>query len=143
VARGVVNRLTAPGRIYLIFLAFALLVVLSVGATFWSIQTQEMDALVINLAGRQSMLTPEITWLALAQPENPELQASLQLLSKPCLPSGMRHNPIWANCGDFSSQQHRSGLCRLRPIPSCAPSWMTSPGVEDFAITWSPWMCRR
>jgi two-component system nitrate/nitrite sensor histidine kinase NarX len=41
-----------------------------------------MDALVINLAGRQRMLTQKITWLALAQPENPELQASLQLFEQ-------------------------------------------------------------
>jgi two-component system nitrate/nitrite sensor histidine kinase NarX len=70
------------GRIYLIFIAFALLIVISVGATFWAIQTQEMDALVINLAGRQRMLTQKITWLAIAQPENPELQASLQLFEQ-------------------------------------------------------------
>jgi two-component system nitrate/nitrite sensor histidine kinase NarX len=73
---------SVQGRIYLIFLSFALLVVLSAGATFWSIQTQEMDALTINLAGRQRMLTQKITWLASAQPENPELQTSLQLFEQ-------------------------------------------------------------
>jgi len=70
------------GRIYLIYVSFALLIVLSVGATFWVIQTQEMDALVINLAGRQRMLTQKITWLALAQPENPDLKASVQLFEQ-------------------------------------------------------------
>ena len=70
---------SVQGRINLIFLAFALLVMLSVGATFWGIQTQRMDALLINLAGRQRMLTQKIIWLALAQPDNPELQSSIQL----------------------------------------------------------------
>jgi two-component system nitrate/nitrite sensor histidine kinase NarX len=73
---------SVQGRIHLIFLAFALLIIVSVGATFWSIQTQRTDALVINLAGRQRMLTQKITWLALAQPGTPELQASLQLFEQ-------------------------------------------------------------
>ena len=70
---------SVQGRVHLIFLAFALLVMLSVGATFWGIQTQKADARIINLAGRQRMLTQKITWLALAQPDNPELAQSVQL----------------------------------------------------------------
>ena len=62
---------SVQGRVHLIFLAFALLVMLSVGATFWGIQTQKADARIINLAGRQRMLTQKITWLALAQPDMP------------------------------------------------------------------------
>lgn len=73
---------SVQGRINLIFLTFSLLVVLSVGATFWGIQTQRTDALIINLAGRQRMLTQKITWLALAQPGSPELSASVRLFEE-------------------------------------------------------------
>jgi methyl-accepting chemotaxis protein len=71
------------GRLGLLFLAFVLLVSFSVGATYWSVSTQRKDALIINLAGRQRMLTQKMTWLALAQPEDPELSASIPSLIKP------------------------------------------------------------
>ncbi|MEW5870632.1 MAG: type IV pili methyl-accepting chemotaxis transducer N-terminal domain-containing protein [Chloroflexota bacterium] len=48
-----------------IFLGFALLVLISVGATFWGLNAQKVDAVVINLAGRQRMLTQQMTRLAL------------------------------------------------------------------------------
>jgi nitrate/nitrite-specific signal transduction histidine kinase len=51
-------------RLGLFFLAFFLLVSVSVGATFWGIQAQRDDALVINLGGRQRMLTQQMTRLA-------------------------------------------------------------------------------
>jgi len=70
------------GRLGLLFLAFVLLVSFSVGATYWSITTQRKDALIINLAGRQRMLTQKMTWLALAQPEDPELSASITLFDQ-------------------------------------------------------------
>lgn len=38
---------------------------------------QADDALVINLAGRQRMLTQRMTWLALVQPNNSELPAAI------------------------------------------------------------------
>lgn len=41
---------------WVIFSAFAGLVILTSGATFFSLHTQKQDALVINLAGRQRML---------------------------------------------------------------------------------------
>ncbi|MFN3308158.1 MAG: ATP-binding protein [Anaerolineales bacterium] len=75
-------RNTVRGTIGSLFLAFFVLVTASVAATFWGIQAQRMDALVINLAGRQRMLTQKITWLALAQPENPELEASVRLFEQ-------------------------------------------------------------
>lgn len=53
------------GRIGLLFLAFALLAAVSVGATFWGIETQKRDARIINLAGRQRMLVQQMTRLAL------------------------------------------------------------------------------
>lgn len=57
----------------LLFLAFVLLVTVSVGATFWSTDTQKADGLIINIAGRQRMLTQQMTWLVLAQSEYSEL----------------------------------------------------------------------
>jgi len=69
-------------RLNLVFLAFFLLITLSVEATFWGIRQQDGDALTINLAGRQRMLTQKMTWLALAQPESPELAASIQLFEQ-------------------------------------------------------------
>lgn len=54
------------------------LVVGSVGATFASIQAQANDATVINMASRQRMLIQKMTWLALAQPDKPELATSLE-----------------------------------------------------------------
>jgi len=52
------------GRLTLLFVAFALLVLVSVGATVWGVETQRQDALVINLAGRQRMLTQQMARLA-------------------------------------------------------------------------------
>ena len=53
------------GRMGVLFTAFFLLVAVSVGATFWGIDTQKKDAVVINLAGRQRMLVQQMTRLAL------------------------------------------------------------------------------
>ena len=52
-------------QLTILFTAFVLLVVVSVGLTFWGLQTQRQDALVINLAGRQRMLAQQMTRLAL------------------------------------------------------------------------------
>lgn len=56
---------TIQGRMGLLFLAFFLLVAISVGMTFWGIETQKNDAVVINLAGRQRMLIQQMTRLSL------------------------------------------------------------------------------
>ncbi len=69
-------------QLHALFLGFLLLVGSSVTATFWAIRTQAADATVINLAGRQRMLTQRMTWLALTQPESPELAASIQLFDQ-------------------------------------------------------------
>ncbi len=47
-------------RMGLLFLAFFLLLSASVAATFWAIDTQKQDALVVNLAGRQRMLVQQM-----------------------------------------------------------------------------------
>lgn len=51
-------------KLTLLFTAFVLLVLVSVGATMWGLETQRQDALVINLAGRQRMLTQQMARLA-------------------------------------------------------------------------------
>lgn len=70
------------GRIAVLLGSFFLLVIISVGVMFWSVATQKKDALIINMAGRQRMLTQKMTWLALAQPEDPELLASIELFDQ-------------------------------------------------------------
>ena len=52
-------------QLIFLFIAFTLLVVTSVGVTYWGLQTQGQDALVINLAGRQRMLIQQMTRLSL------------------------------------------------------------------------------
>jgi two-component system nitrate/nitrite sensor histidine kinase NarX len=58
------------GRLSALFFAFVLLVLTSVGATFWGVKTQQKDALIINLAGRQRMLIQLMARLASDESEN-------------------------------------------------------------------------
>ena len=51
-------------RLTLLFVAFVLLVVVSVGAMMWGSEAQRQDALLINLAGRQRMLAQQMARLA-------------------------------------------------------------------------------
>ncbi len=60
-----------------VFLGFLMLVVSSVAVTFWLIQSQQADATIINLAGRQRMLTQQMVRLALTQPDSIELKQTL------------------------------------------------------------------
>lgn len=60
-----------------IFWGFLLLVTVSVTATFSALHTQRDDATVINLAGRQRMLTQQMVWLVLTQPDSPELETAV------------------------------------------------------------------
>lgn len=52
------------GRLTLLFLAFVLLVLISLSAMMWGLETQRQDALVVNLAGRQRMLVQQMARLA-------------------------------------------------------------------------------
>ena len=52
-------------QLTVLFIAFVLLVLISVGVMYWGLQAQRQDALVINLAGRQRMLIQQMTRLAL------------------------------------------------------------------------------
>ena len=65
------------GKTKTLFAAFFLLLAISVGVNYWGITAQKSDALVINLAGRQRMLTQQMTWLALNRPGSPELPDSI------------------------------------------------------------------
>jgi two-component system nitrate/nitrite sensor histidine kinase NarX len=71
------------GRMGLLFLAFFLLVSISVAATSWTIETQKKDALVINLAGRQRMLIQQMSKEALQiEKEGDEAPTSLMGLQE-------------------------------------------------------------
>ncbi len=70
-----------------LFILFALLVIVTVGVTFWALNAQKQDALVINLAGRQRMLVQQMTRLALEirsgeEQHIPELESSMAAFSE-------------------------------------------------------------
>jgi two-component system nitrate/nitrite sensor histidine kinase NarX len=65
----------------MLLLAFFLLVVVSAGLTFWGINQQQQDGLIINLAGRQRMFIQQITRLALEIEINPGSQSRTELLN--------------------------------------------------------------
>src|SRR5512139_2004192 len=69
-------------RLSAIFIGFLLLVAASVLATFWTIQTQTADATVINLAGRQRMLSQRMLYLALASSDRQVLDQPAQLFDQ-------------------------------------------------------------
>ena len=74
-------------QLTILFTAFVLLVVVSVGLTFWGLQTQQQDALVVNLSGRQRMLVQQMTRLALQWKDGDEsalvaLRESEQIFSQ-------------------------------------------------------------
>lgn len=60
-------------RLFFLFLSFLVLVACSAVVTFWLIETQQNDATIINLAGRQRMLLQQMTRLALTAPHAPEM----------------------------------------------------------------------
>ena len=106
-----------------IFLGFLLLVVGSVGATFAAVQAQTDDATIINLAGRQRMLTQRMTWLALAQPDNPDLAASIQ-----------RFDDTLRTLRDGGSTLDTTD--RLVVLPA-APNPALQSQLDEVAQTWS------
>jgi two-component system, NarL family, nitrate/nitrite sensor histidine kinase NarX len=72
-------------RLSAIFIGFLLLVAASVLATFWAIQTQATDATVINLAGRQRMLSQRLLWLSLSADDRQVLDQPVQLFDQSLL----------------------------------------------------------
>lgn len=67
-------------RLSLLLAAFAFLIVVSFGATIWSLESQSQDALVINLAGRQRMLIQQMQRDAsqISHPEHALFASSLK-----------------------------------------------------------------
>ncbi|MFW6070086.1 MAG: ATP-binding protein [bacterium] len=65
-----------------IFVGFLLVVLGSVAATSWLVQTQRNDAAVINLAGRQRMLAQQMARLALTDPTSPRLAETIALFQQ-------------------------------------------------------------
>ncbi len=61
-----------------IFLGLLILTAGAAAATFAATQAQADDARVINLAGRQRMLTQQMVWLALVQTRGGDLDAAVQ-----------------------------------------------------------------
>ncbi|MBP8292960.1 MAG: type IV pili methyl-accepting chemotaxis transducer N-terminal domain-containing protein [Caldilineaceae bacterium] len=83
-------------RLGLLFLAFLLLVLAAVTVTYGVVASQRSDALRINLAGRQRMLSERMTWLALAGPTDPALATERQHFSltlDALQHGGMAHTP--------------------------------------------------
>lgn len=66
-------------RMGMLLLALFLLVVVSAGLTFWGIDQQKQDGLVINLAGRQRMFILQMTRLALEIERSPASQLNAEL----------------------------------------------------------------
>ena len=64
-------------QLTILFTAFVLLVVVSVGVTYMGLQTQQQDALVINLSGRQRMLVQQMTRLAFQLQDGDESTAAV------------------------------------------------------------------
>ncbi len=106
-----------------IYLGFLLLVVGSVGATFAAVHTQADDATIINLAGRQRMLTQRMTWLALAQPASPDLIVSIQ-----------QFDETLRALRDGGSTRDATG--RLVVLPA-APDLALQAQLDEVAQTWA------
>lgn len=66
-------------RMGMLLLALFLLVVVSAGLTFWGIDQQKQDGLIINLAGRQRMFIQQMTRLALEIERSPASQLNAEL----------------------------------------------------------------
>jgi len=67
------------GRLGWLFLSFFLLVSVSAGLALWSLASQDQDALLVNLAGRQRMLIQQMSRLA-AEMERAETPAAPAVL---------------------------------------------------------------
>lgn len=61
-------------KLGLIFISFATLVLVSGGVTFWGLDAQKLDAVTINLAGRQRMLLQQISRLVIELDGNGDKQ---------------------------------------------------------------------
>jgi two-component system nitrate/nitrite sensor histidine kinase NarX len=115
-------------RLGLLLTAFLLLVIISVGATFWGLNAQKKDALVINLAGRQRMLIQKMTRLT-REMENESTTAQV--------------NELMDSANIFEetlSALYRGGLAPYQPgqyveIPSTSNPQILNQ-IEEVRQTW-------
>jgi len=61
-------------RLFLLLIAFAVLAAIAFGATFWSLESQKQDVLLVNLAGRQRMLLQQIQREASQIPQSDQVR---------------------------------------------------------------------
>ncbi|MBI3942907.1 MAG: type IV pili methyl-accepting chemotaxis transducer N-terminal domain-containing protein, partial [Chloroflexi bacterium] len=93
-------------------------------ATFLAVQAQADDATVINLAGRQRMLTQKMTWLALTQPDNPDLGASIQLFDQ-TLRALQDGGPTFDSTGRIVTLPSPPDAALRRQLAEVAQTWTT------------------
>ncbi|MBI5566578.1 MAG: type IV pili methyl-accepting chemotaxis transducer N-terminal domain-containing protein [Chloroflexi bacterium] len=110
-------------RLGALFLGFLILVAASVAVTFLAIDAQTDDARVINLAGRQRMLTQQMVWLALARPDQPELAAAIDHFDRTL--TALRDGGVTLDADDRSIV--------LPPAPDQAIHTQ----LDDIAQTWA------
>ena len=111
---------TIRAKLGIVFASFMLLVAGSVIATALAISTQATDALVINLAGRQRMLTQKMTKAVLGIARDP-----LRATPNPHMPVGRDDKP-----GGSRSAKESIGPC-LCPRSDLAQDRRTPPtGLE-------------
>ncbi len=117
--------------IYLLYLGFFLLVNFSVIATLIAIQSQKQDAQIINLAGRQRMLSQRITWLALTGSNPSELAFSIQLFEQ--THQALSQGGIAMRGFEFTSTPVASFRSVSLPPPADAN---IRQALEDIAQSW-------
>ena len=121
----------------LLFISLFLLVTISVGATYWGIQAQRTDALLINLAGRQRMLTQKMVWLALSRSDDPELASTIQLFDQTlhALQDGGSVQPTLVEIPEATAGE------RPTILPP-APDPEVRAGLEEAAALWAVFRSR-
>ncbi len=100
-------------RLGVIFLAYLCLLVVSVGSTFISLETQRQDARVINLAGRQRMLLQQMKGLALSLDLDDASQNTADLLGA----ANAFEQTLTALCGGGSILDYTGARFEL-PVPT-------------------------
>ncbi len=124
-------------QLSVIFLGFLLLVGGSVMATFLAVQAQADDALLINLAGRQRMLTQKMTWLALTQPKNPDLTASIQSFNE-TLHALRTGGPALDSTGQLVNLPPASDPALRVLLDEVSQTWLSSRAQLEGLDTLSP-----
>jgi len=111
-------------RLSAIFIGFLLLVAASVLATFLAIQTQAADATVINLAGRQRMLSQRLLWLSRSSDDRQVLDQPTQLFDQTL--QALRHGGAMLDSADNPID--------LPPPPDAALRAQLDEAAADWAL---------